>query len=153
MRAIHGEHLKPLTLDVADPAGDLRGDAVPRDANGILVRRQARLAGGKGARRTERDPGLAVAGPGARAHEVAHDRDADQQGAEPIEHDAQPEQKSPARLDAWRHGSLPGTGRRCATSQATTSETCCGVNGVAVSPSRQSGIPRSERPAMTVVLR
>src|SRR5438445_3170615 len=153
MRAVHGEHLKPLTLDVAHPTGDLRGRAVPRDAGRILVRCQSSRARGEAADRTERDPGLPIGAPARWPEDISHDRDADQGGAEYVQADAEPEQESSSRLRAWRHGSLPGAGRRCATSQATTSETCCGISGAAAPSSRQSGMPRSERPAMTVVLR
>src|SRR3989442_8429173 len=153
MRAVHGEHLEPLTLDVPHPAGDLRRRAVPRDAAWILVRRQARLARGESADGTERDPRLPVGASAGRPEDVSDDWNTDQGGAEHVQRDAEPEQESSARLRAWRHGSLPGAGRRCATSQATTSETCCGVSGAAAPSSRQSGMPRSERPAMTVVLR
>src|SRR5207237_9868852 len=102
MRAIQGEHLNPLTLDVANPAGDLRGRAVPRNANRILVGRQARLARREAADRTERDPRMPVRRPAHRSDDVSHHWDADQQSAEPVQRDAEPEQEPPAcLLPAW----------------------------------------------------
>src|SRR6266849_5983468 len=148
MRAIHGEHLKPVALDVTHPARDLGRRTVPRDADGILVRRQARLAGGESTDRTELDPRLPVSAPAGRAEDVADDRDADEGGTQHVQEDAEAKQEASARLRCWRHWSLPGTGRRCATSHATTSETCCGVNRAVPPAPRQSGMPRSERPAM-----
>src|SRR5258706_6542414 len=152
MRAVHGEHLEPLTLDVTHPAGDLGRRTVPRDADGILVRRQACLARRESTDRTELDPRLPVGAPAGRAEHVADDRDADEDGTQNVQEDAEAGQGTSARLRCWCHWTLPGTGRRCATSHATTSETCCGINGVVPPPPRQSGIPRSDRPAMTVVL-
>src|SRR5262245_18763285 len=153
MRAIHGEHLKPIALDVADPARDLGGRTVPCDADGILVRCQAGLPRGKSTDRTELDPRLPVGAPARPAEDVADDRNTDEGGAQHVQEDTEAEQEASARLRWWRHWSLPGTGRRWATTHATTSETCCGVNGAVPPSPRQSGIPRSERPAMTVVLR
>src|SRR5207247_988546 len=152
MCAIHGEHLKPVALDVTHPACDLGRRTVPRDAGGILVRRQAGLTRGESTDRTELDPRLPVNAPAGRAEDVADDRDADEGGTQHVQVDAEAEQETSARLRCLGHWSLPGTGRRCATSHATTSETCCGVNGVAPPSPRQSGISRSDRPAMTVVL-
>src|SRR5207244_12043095 len=45
----------------------------------------------------------------------------------------------------------PGTGRRWATSHAVTSATCSGDSGCPLTYPRQSGIPRSGRPTITVV--
>src|SRR5207247_4045726 len=149
VRAIHGEHLKSLTRNAANPTGDLGGCAVPGHANGILVGGQPRLAGGESVYRTQRNPRLSIRASAGGAEDVSHDGDADQRGPEHVETHPEPEQEASTRLRQRRHGSLPGTGRRCATSQATTSEICCDVNGAAAPSSRQSGIPRSERPAIT----
>src|SRR5262249_40830336 len=97
MGAIHGEHLKPLTLDVAHPTGDLRGRAVPGNADRILVRPQTRLARGERGDRTERDPRLSVGPSAGGSEDVSHDRDADERGSEHVEGDAKPEQEATAR--------------------------------------------------------
>src|SRR5262249_14790393 len=99
MRAIHGEHLKPLTLDVAHPTGDLRRRAVPRDANRILVRGQTCFAHRKPADRTQWDPRLAVDVSAGRAGEESDDGKADERRPEHVEGDAEPEQEASAR---WR---------------------------------------------------
>src|SRR5262245_1415117 len=98
MRAVHGEHLKPLALDVAYPARDLGGCAVPRDADGILVRRQARLPRGESTDGTELDPRLPVGAPPGCAEDVADDRNTDERGAQHVQDDAEAEQEAPARL-------------------------------------------------------
>src|SRR5262249_8461261 len=132
---------------------DLGRRAVPGDADGILVRRQPRLPRRESTDRAELDPRLPVSAPAGPAENVADDGDADEGGPQHVQEDAETEQEASARLRWWRHWSLPGTGRRWATTHATTSETFCGVNGAVAPSPRQSGIPRSERPAMTVVLR
>src|SRR5262249_6815026 len=109
MRAVHREHLEPLTLDVTHPAGDLRRRAVPGDANGILVRRQARLARGESPDGAERDPRLPVGAAAGRPEDVADDGNAHQGSPEHVQRDAEPEQESSTRLRLRRHGSLPRT--------------------------------------------
>jgi len=98
MRATHSEYLKPIALDVAHPARDLGGCTVPRDADGILVRRQARLPGGESTDGTELDPRLPVGAPPGCAEDVANDRDADERGTHHVQEDAQAEQEASARL-------------------------------------------------------
>src|SRR5262245_66509394 len=85
MRAIHREHLKAVALDVTHPACDLGGRTVPRNADGILVRRQARLAGGESPDLTELDPRLPVRAAAGRAEDVADDRDADEGSAQHVQ--------------------------------------------------------------------
>src|SRR5437762_14377605 len=96
MRAVHGEHLKPLTLDVAHPTGDLRGRAVPRDADRILVRRQPRFACGERANRTKAGPRLPVGAPARWPEERSHDRDAHEGGTGDVQPDVDPEQEPSA---------------------------------------------------------
>src|SRR3989442_4822666 len=127
MRAIHGEHLEPVALDVTHPARDLGRRTVPRDADGILVCRQARLPRGESIDRTKLDPRLPVGAPAGRTEDVADDRDADDGGTQHVQENAEAEQETSARLRCWCHWSLPGTGRRWATTHATTSEIWCRV--------------------------
>src|SRR2546428_13671729 len=100
MCAIHGEHLKPVALDVTHPARDLGRRTVPRDADGILVRRQARLAGGESTERTELDPRLPVSAPAGRAEDVGDAPAADAGGpphvpeASPAKQDSSPRPRS-----------------------------------------------------------
>src|SRR3989442_15236510 len=112
MCAINGEHLKPVARDVTHPARDRGRRTVPRDADGILVRRQARLAGGESTDRTQLDPRLPVSAPAGRAEDVADDPDADEGGTQHVQENAEAKKKAPARLRCWRHWSPPGTRRR-----------------------------------------
>src|SRR6266545_6461085 len=96
MCAIHGEHLKPVALDVTHPARALGRRTIPRDADGILVRRQARLARGETTDRTELDPRLPVGAPAGRAEDVPDDRDADEGGTQHVQEDAEAEQEASA---------------------------------------------------------
>src|SRR2546426_12252778 len=121
MRAIHGEHLKPVALDVTHPACDLGRRTVPRDAGGILVRRQAGLTRGESTDCTELDPRLPVSAPAGRAEDVADDRDADEGGTQHVQVDGEAEQGTSAWLRCWCHWSPPGNGRRCATGHSPTS--------------------------------
>src|SRR5262245_20538161 len=114
MRAIHGEHLESVSIDVAHPARDLGRRTVPRDADGILVRRQARLPRGESPDLTELYPRLPVCAPARRAEDIADDRDTNQGSPQHVQEDAEAEQETPARLRCWCHWSLPGTGRRWA---------------------------------------
>src|SRR2546428_13197541 len=102
MCAIHGEHLKPVALDVTHPARDLGRRTVPRDADGILVRRQARLAGGESTDRTQLDPRLPVSAPAGRAEDVADDPDADEGGPHHVPENPEGETETPARRRGWR---------------------------------------------------
>src|SRR2546428_14183403 len=112
MRAIHGEHLKPVALDVTHPACDLGRRTVPRNAGGILVRRQAGLTRGESTDCTELDPRLPVSAPAGRAEDVADERDADEGGTQHVQGDAEAEQGNPAWLRCLGSLRLPGTGRR-----------------------------------------
>src|SRR3989442_15422549 len=116
MRAIHGEHLKPVALDVTHPACDLGRRTVPRDAGGILVRRQAGLTRGESTDCTELDPRFPVRAPAGRAEDVAGGRDAHEGGTQHVQGDAEAEQETSAGLRFWGHWSLPGTRPPCAAS-------------------------------------
>src|SRR5262249_46429077 len=96
MRAIHREHLKAVALDVTHPACDFGGRAAPRDADGILVCRQARLASGESLDPTELDPRLAVRAAAGRAEDVADDRDAHEGSSQHVQEDAEAEQETSA---------------------------------------------------------
>src|SRR5262245_2935542 len=180
MGAVDREHLEPLAADPPHPARDARGRPVPGHAERILVHRESRLALREALERAELDPGLG-APPSRRAQDVADHGNTYQDGRDRVQHEAELEQEAAARRRrrperivpgthasalffltvARDHGrgrarspsrdSRPGTGWRWPASQATTSEICSVVRGRPGTSSRQSGLPRSGRPAITVV--
>src|SRR5262249_20184631 len=138
--------------DGAQPARNVRGLAVPRTREGIAVGREARLVLGEIRQRPEGDPLLPRPAPGRREHE-ADQRNRQQRGREGVERDAERQQHAAPggscalALLVPSHAPPP----RCDATPAPTPPPPCGVRGAAAAPPRQSGIPRSGRPATTAV--
>src|SRR5262245_34608504 len=87
VRAVDREDLELVAALSPHPARDLRGGAVPRYPEGVLVDGQPRLPLGEAGRRAEADPGLATAPP-RRGQDVAEHGNADQRGSHHVRQQA-----------------------------------------------------------------
>src|SRR5437016_59689 len=99
-----------LAADTPHPARDLRRRAVPRDAERVVIRRQARLTFGEAADSAERDPRLSSAAAN-RSEDVSDDRDASQHGGDGAQSCAQREQESAPRRRRRRQRVVVSTHR------------------------------------------
>src|SRR5271157_2844762 len=175
MRAVHRKYLKTVALEPAHPASDLRRGAIPDHSVRVLVDGEASFPLREAPDRTKIDPALRGP-PRERAQQVAQDRNPQERERQSIQRQTELEQEAAAGrrcqsrelvvgahgVPSSREGAIcerpenlysfgrPTTGARWAAIQATRSDTCSELSGVPCFP-RQSGIPRSVRPAITAV--
>src|ERR1700693_6619320 len=85
------EHLKTLSVHVANPAGNIGSITIPRIHHGVSIRRQARFSGRKLIEIAERNPGVIAILPAAsdRREKVTHDWHRKNQGAIVVKENSQ----------------------------------------------------------------
>jgi hypothetical protein len=159
------KNLECVPIHIANPARDISRITVPGINNGISIRGEASLAGGKLIETAEGNPRLiaAFSRVGDGREKVADNRNGQNRGDDAVKQDSEFHEKiTPAESgrDSHRISSFdfpvvgkgwPGNFVRWEASQAMTSETSCGDIGFPGTLPRQSGAPSSGRPAITIV--
>ena len=95
MRAVDGEDLEAVALEVTHPAGDLCRGAVPLDPERVLVGGEPRFSLGELRSGTELNPGLAAEAAGG-CQDVADDGNADEGGADHVQREPELEEEAPS---------------------------------------------------------
>src|ERR1700733_1971366 len=163
MRAIDRENLELLASQMPHPAGNVRSFPIRLHRAWISIGCQARLALWKLSEGAQWQPRIVACLPSADhgRKNVTHHRQRQNYTDCSIKEEANLKQHSASRESIRRSHRIPprnckafenGCGR-CATSQATMSETSSGDMGLPGTSPRQSGAPNSGRPAITVVRR
>ncbi len=158
VRAIDGEDLKLLAVDIADPARNIRRHAIRGAGFRILKGSQPRLSRRVLGDWSERQPRLIPRLPLAEhwRKKVPDDGNSENYAGRAVQQDPElqkhsaPRHRTPPRIPALEKV-WPGSAGLCAASHATTSDTSCGDIGRPGRLPRQSGAPNSGRPAITIV--
>ena len=110
MRAVDGEDLEVVAGDVANPAGNVAGLAVPGGGHGIAEVDEAGFAFGEIAERAEVDPGVFAGALFQRgAEEIADDRHGENCADRSIEKQRQLEEEDAARVAGTRSDFAAGS--------------------------------------------